>query len=157
AFKAESSAGALEGVTSLYSAGDEPSLSQKVDYRWDIGELHPEAGTRIVFHTEATDEFDLTGAFPEGKVPPPHVGRSVTRTLTVVSREEKAHEIAQRHEGLLNDLDRALQLQQQAHGQIEDLLTQLENAGELRPEDLDALKRTELGQREVGTQLTNPS
>src|SRR5260221_9933757 len=56
-----------------------------------------------LFHTEATDEFDLSAEFPDGKVPAPHVGRSVTRTLTIVSAEDKSQEIAQRQDGLRSE------------------------------------------------------
>ena len=36
-----------------------------------------------MFYTEATDEFDLTPEFPAGQAPALHIGRSVTRTLTI--------------------------------------------------------------------------
>ncbi|HLJ10998.1 MAG TPA: hypothetical protein VKU82_07410 [Planctomycetaceae bacterium] len=138
-------------------AEDELPLAHTAEHLWNIADLKPGLGTKIVFHTEATDEFDLAGEFPEGKAPPPHVGRSVMRTLTVISREDKAQEIAQRQMGLLDDLERASKLQQEARNQVDDLVQQLDKTDDFRPEDLDTLKRTEMGQREVASQLSGPA
>lgn len=146
-----------EQVISLFRAESALPQTQAAVLSWKIGELHPPAGGRIVYHTEATDRFDLSAEFPEGKAPPPHVGRSVTRTLTIVTPEDKSQEIAQRQEGLLGDLERSFKLQEQAHDQVDELLVQIDNAGKLRSEDVDALKRTELGQREIASQLGNPA
>lgn len=150
------SVGEPEGLIPLFSGADRP-LSYTAEHLWKIADLHAAPGARIVFHTEATDDFDLSAEFPAGKAPPPHIGRSVMRTLTIISREDKAQEIAQRQDGLLSDLERAFKLQQQAHDQVDDLVAQLKNADKFRPEDLDTLKRTELGQRDVTSQLINPA
>lgn len=144
----------------LFSSGtgeaSERPLEQAVDFPWKLEELALQEGQRLVLHTEATDDFDLSKVLPRGSAPPPHVGRSVSRTLTVVSRERKTQELAQRQAGLLDDLDRAFRLQKQARAQVRDLQTQIETTGQLRNEDLDTLQRTEIGQREVSGQLTNP-
>lgn len=156
-YKVEPAAeGEPEGLIPLLS-GDERPLAHTAEYLWKIAELHAAHGARIVFHTEATDDFDLSAEFPAGKAPPPHIGRSVMRTLTIISREDKAQEIAQRQEGLLDDLERAFKLQQQAHDQVDDLVAQLQNADKFRPEDVDMLKRTELAQRDVASQLIHPA
>ncbi len=164
-FKVESS-GALGDQTAAPAVevqsiplleGTERPLTHTAEFLWKLAELEPGPGTRILFHTEATDDFDLTSVFPEGKAPAPHVGRSVMRTLTIVSREEKTQEISQRQEALLADLERANKLEQQAHGQVDDLVVQLETADKFRAEDLDTLQRTELGQREIAAQLNNPA
>jgi hypothetical protein len=157
-YKVESTEGSDEQVLPLFQAeGDERPLAQTAEHLWKLADLHLKANARIVFHTEATDDFDLTDEFPEGKAPLPHVGRSVTRTLTIISSEDKAQEIAQRQEGLLDDLERAFKLENQAHDQVDELLVQIENAERLRPEDIDTLQRTELGQREIAAQLNNPA
>ena len=161
AFKVESGDAPEEKVIPLKDTDDRP-LTYTAEYLWQIAELELGPGTigpgaRILFHTEATDDFDLTPVFPEGKAPTPHVGRSIMRTLTIVSREEKAQEISQRQEGLLADLERANKLEQQARAQVDDLVVQLETADKFRAEDLDTLQRTELGQREIAAQLNNPA
>lgn len=120
----------------------------EADYVWKMAELNPAPGTRIVFRAEATDDYDLSQ---------PHLGKSVPRTITIVSREEKQKELATRVGDLLDDLRQAAQLQQRAMQQTVELQTQLEKVGELRPQDLDQLQRTELDQRQTASRLTQPS
>lgn len=146
---------AEQGKTTVLSGGESRPREQSVDYVWRLAELDLSEGTRIAFHTEATDDFDLADVFPAGKTPPAHVGRSVSRLLIVVSKEDKVQELAQRQAGLLDELERTFQQQKRAREQVGDLQTQLENAGKFRAEDLDTLQRTELGQRDVAGQLTH--
>jgi hypothetical protein len=120
----------------------------EADFLWKMADLQPESGTRIVFRGEATDDYDLG---------PPHVGKSVPRTIIIVSRDEKHQELATRVGNLLADLKLATQLQQRAHQQTDDLRTQLEKVGSLRPQDVDQLQRTELDQRQTASRLTNPT
>ena len=148
--------GGAEQTISLFTA-DDGLQTHTAEYAWQIADLHATAGTRIVFRAEATDDFDLSAEVPEGKAPPPHIGRSVTRTLSIVSAHEKAQEIIRRQEGLLDDLERAFKLQQQARDQVGELLVQIQNARSFRPEDADSLQRTELGQRDVTAQLSSPA
>jgi hypothetical protein len=144
------------------SAGDEATsrgarkLEHMEGFAWNIAEMRPPAGSRIVFHTEATDEFDLTREFPDAP-PSPHVGRSAVRTLTIATAAEKSQEIAQRQAALMADLERMQKLEQQARQQVDDLVLQLENVAAVRAEDLDGLQRTEMGQREIAAQLASPA
>jgi hypothetical protein len=151
-----SSDGTRPEHTIVLLGGVDRPLTYSAEYDWKLADLALSPGARITFHTEATDDFDLTPEFGPGQAPPPHVGRSVMRTLTIVSREEKSQEIAQRQEGLLADLERSYKLQQQARSQVDDLVVQLETVQKFRPEDLDTLQRSELGQREVAAQLNHP-
>ena len=144
----------VEQAIPLFS-GDNRPQTLSAEHLWKLAELKLQPGSIVQFHTEATDDFNLTDEMAPNPAPPLHVGRSVVRTLTVVSPEEKAREISQRQEGLLADLERAHKLEQQAHEQVNDLVAQLKNADKLRPEDLDTLQRTELGQRDVASQLAD--
>lgn len=137
-------------------AGEDRPLEQTAEYPWALSGLSLSEGTRLTFHTEATDDFELADLLPAGQPSPPHVGRSVVRTLTIVSKEEKTRELVQRQAGLLDDLERAFQLQRQARDQVGELQLQIQKARQLRPEDLDMLQRTEMGQREVTGQLVHP-
>lgn len=153
---AESAPPAAMGRIDLFDGQGRPG-EHIAEYLWQIGKLGVSEGAQIVFRAEATDDFDLSDAFPEGQAPPPHVGRSIARTLTVVSKADKLRELAQQQAGLLDELERALTLQKQSHDQVNDLVAQLRNTGELRAEDIDALQRAELGQREVAGQLSHPA
>ena len=120
----------------------------EASYVWKMSDLNPQPGMRIVFRAEATDDYDL------GQ---PHVGKSIPRTITIVSSDEKQRELAMRVGDLLEDLQQAAQLQKRARQQTQDLQTQLEKVGELRSQDLDQLQRTELDQRQATSRLTNPA
>ena len=120
-------------------------------YPWKLSELKLAPGSRVVFHTEATDAY-VSDTNPSDR----HVGRSVARTLTIVSGSEKVRELAQRQAGLLEELERTFKLQDHAHDQIEELQVQLREAGQLRDQDADMLQRVELNQRRITGQLHNP-
>ena len=130
----------------LYTGVDRPR-QRTVTHRWQIPAALGE-GTRLVFFAEATDDFDLG---------PPHVKRSLSRTLTIVSAEEKRAELIARQSGLLDDLLRIRKSQQRVADQLGELRVQLETAGRLRRPDIDLLKRLELDQRQIGSRLTNPT
>ncbi len=109
-----------------------------------LSELNPVVGDRIALRVMASDHCDI------GE---PRVGRSATRTLTVVTPEAKLLEIAQRLDLLLRDLESLATRQSQAKDQTEELRVQAEKTGELRPQDRDSLKRVELDQRHIGSRL----
>ena len=142
---------------SLQIAADRPR-QLVVEHRWriaelplqngrlqeDLGDARFRPGTRIVLRAEATDWFDLGDE---------HVGYSLPRTLTIVSAEEKRAELATRQGLLLEELERVYQLQTRAHGQLEELQTQLTRVGRLQLSDVDLLKRVEFNQRDVAFRL----
>ena len=130
-------------------SGEMPTISLTPEYVWKLAELELEPNSRIVFRAEATDDYDLT---PEG-----HVGRSTPRTILIVSKEDKQKELAGRVGELLEDLQEAAALQQRARQQTNELQTQLDTAGELRPQDIDQLQRIELDQRQAASRLTHPA
>ncbi|WP_010585127.1 hypothetical protein [Schlesneria paludicola] len=140
------------------AAGDSPAASgvgepsglgpqqQQVEHVWKMSDLSLQPGTQIVFRGEATDDCDIG---------PPHIGSSIPRTITIVSRDEKQKELASRVGDLHDDLKQATEMQQRARQQTRELQTQLENVGEFRSQDLDQLQRTELDQRQTASRLTN--
>lgn len=119
---------------------------QQVDHIWKMSDLQLEPGTQIVFRGEATDDCD---------VGPPHIGSSIPRTITIVSRDQKQKELASRVGDLHDALKQATEMQQRARQQTRELQAQLDNVGELRSQDLDQLQRTELDQRQTASRLTN--
>ena len=130
-------------------AGDPPLLLATPQYVWNLAELSLTAGSRILFRAEATDQYDLG--------PDPHLGKSLPRTITIVSREDKQKELAGRVGDLLEDLQQTAALQQRATEQTGELRTQLKTAGELRMQDLDQLHRIELDQRQAASRLVRPA
>lgn len=114
---------------------------------WPIAQLNPNLGDRVTIRIAATDHCE---------VGEPRVGRSLTRTLTIVSPEAKRAEIAQRLDWLLHDLESLATNQSRVLEQTQPLRVQAEKTGELRPQDRDTLKRIDLDQRHIDAGLTNP-
>ncbi len=131
----------------LYAGEDRP-LQHRVEYEWELAELHLKPGQQITFHAEALDDCDLDGE---------HVGRSIERKLMIVSPQEKSAELAFQQGGLIEELSIALKMQTQTHDQIGQLKIQLKKAGQLRLEDIDLLKRLEIEQRQINSRLSHPT
>lgn len=102
------------------------------------------AGQRFLVHPEARDRYDLG---------PPHVGRGVARTITIVTPGEKEQELGTRVGRLLEDLSAAKSTQQAARTTTHELATQWSSTGELRPADRDALRRLGMDQRSLSDRL----
>jgi hypothetical protein len=136
-------------ATTLPLAADLPRPEHhRVSIVWPLSGLAVSEGMRIAFHAEAGDWFDLG---------PPHVGKSPTRSLTVVSAKQKEVEIVSRQADLLRLLERAEQAQSQTRDQTGDLDVQLDKAGRLKPTDVDVLKRAQADQRRVNNVLASPA
>lgn len=156
-YKLGESEGSLAGSVTLFDGNaprplndSQPAIPNRprehaAEWLWKLGDLNLAHGSRVVFQTEATDDYDLG---------PEHVGRSISRTLSIVSREEKVRELAQRQANLLEDVERAFKLQTEAANQTGELNLQLQKAGNLRPQDVDMLQRVELSQRQLAARLT---
>ena len=121
-------------------------LQHSQEHLWQLESLKLVPGMQVQLHGEATDDFDLG---------PRHVGRSLTRTLTIISPEEKTQELADRQIGLLGDLERAKKQETEIQAQTAELRTQLEKTGTLRPQDVDMLQRVEGQQRQIATAMQN--
>lgn len=146
---ASSAQSAQEAATTIpLFDGDQRPLQQTAEYVWKLADLALPPGTQLVFHAEATDDFDLG---------PEHLGRSLPRTLTIVSAEEKSRELAERQGSILGDIERALKQESTAQARIDELQLQARKAGKLRTQDLDLLQQIELQQRQFADQLQSPT
>lgn len=125
---------------------DKRPLQHSQEHLWQLEPLKLVPGLQIQLHGEATDDYDLG---------PRHVGRSLTRTLTIITPEEKTQELADRQIGLLGDLERAKKQETEIQAQTSELRTQLEKTGKLRPQDVDMLQRIEGQQRQIANAMQN--
>jgi hypothetical protein len=125
----------------------ERPLELTIEETWLLSELMLSPGMRIVFHATANDDYDLGSE---------HIGRSISRTLTIITAEEKKAELASRQSELLEELERLVKAQLLAREQVGELETQLNTVGKLRASDVDLLKRIELDQRQISARLLNP-
>lgn len=112
---------------------------------WELAELALKPGDRLMYRVEADDICNLNG---------PHTGKSAPRMLVVVSKEEKRQDLAARIGEIVEDLQQAHEQQTRLRQQTADLLRQMNDVGELRPEDKDGLHRLEIDQRQLSQQLT---
>lgn len=116
------------------------------EHELELAEFSLEPGMRLVVHGEATDYYDLGSE---------HVGRSLPRTLTIITPAAKQTELQDRQQALVLELERIQKQEATARAQVKELQLQVENAGQLRPADLDILKRVELDQKQVNTRLAS--
>ncbi len=130
-------------VISLFEEQTLPQ-HQDAEFELDLAPLKLQPGDTVVLHAEATDAYDLGEE---------HIGRSLPRTLTVVSADEKKRELADRQADLMAELENVQKHQDAAHEQVRQLQIQLEESGNLRPQDVDTLQRVEMMQRRVTQQL----
>ncbi|WP_166824264.1 hypothetical protein [Thalassoroseus pseudoceratinae] len=126
----------------------EDRMQQVANYELDLSQFALQPGQQVVTWAEAEDAFRID----EQR----HIGRSLTRTLSIVTPEQKTREFEDRQSGLVDELADVEESQRQARETIQQLQIQLENAGELRPEDIDQLKRVEMEQKQIGSRLTHP-
>ncbi len=126
----------------------EDVFQQVADHELDLGQFSLQPGEQVITWAEAEDAFQID----EQR----HIGRSLTRTLSIVTLEQKTREFEDRQSGLIDELDDVEDAQRQARETIQQLQIQIENAGELRLEDIDQLKRVEMEQKRIGSRLTHP-
>ena len=157
----------------LQTAQERPT-EDVVELVWSLGPLGLKAGDRLTYHAEAVDAYDLhregesyprregagfleatdLGAGPSR--PAGQIGVSARRHIDVVTRDEKAEELASRQIKILDTLEELRDRQAQALETTAGLRIQAELAGALSADDLDLLKQTELEQRAIRDQLVEP-
>lgn len=143
-FPADTAKAAATGQLDLFESIDRPEQIRP-ETTWDLAPHDWSAGTQIVVLAEASDWYDLTND---------HIGTSNPRTLIIVSEDEKRSELTDRQAALLLDLERSTTTLESAHQNLTGLQLQLDEAGNLRSEDIDILKRIELDQRQIVSRLT---
>lgn len=136
------------GSQSVVLYTSEPTEQLNIESPWQLSKLPLAQGMRVAFHAEAEDQYDLDSN---------HVGKSITRTLIIVTPAEKTSELVSRQSGLLEELERAFEMQRRAHDETGELELQLNKVGRLQPQDVDLLKRIELDQRQISSRLFNPT
>ncbi|QDT48852.1 hypothetical protein Pan258_28980 [Symmachiella dynata] len=132
-------------MVSVFNDSTRPQ-HQSATYEFDLSTMDLKPGDTITLHAEATDAFDLGEE---------HVGKSLPRIFTVVTSEEKRQELADRQADIMADLELAQKQQDAAHQQVRQLQIQLNEAGELRPQDVDTLQQTEMTQRRAAQKLSD--
>jgi hypothetical protein len=119
------------------STGGPSGDSLSIDRQWDLSELKGvQPGDTIEFFLTAGDYK-------------PQDNKCTVRRLIVISADELAERIAQRQTFILSQLAQALAAQRDARSQTKALSIQLEEVGNLNPQDINHLQSAELNQRQV--------
>lgn len=132
----------------LLAQYDDPPTDVRLTTNWPLADLQLAPGERLQFQIEATDNYDLSG--------PAHIGRSATRTVTIVGADEKKEELTNRLGELLSDLSNSIAVQRRVAEQTGQLPEQLRRESQLRPQDADLLRKLDLEQQRVVHQLLEP-
>ena len=135
--------GAVEKRILLHGPHPGEGLLQ-IDFSWQLADESLVAGMEFDVHVEATDTCDVEG---------PRIGRSATRTISIVSLAAKRDQLDARQAVLLEQLTRVLHRQRQTAAQVELLSIQCETTGRLRPGDRETLLATEVNQQQLDAQL----
>jgi len=132
-----------EGPPRAASAADaSPGQQRTIDYRWNLGDLRLQPGQRLTFHASAEDYL-------------PQLGKSDSRAVVVVRPEQLIDRLAGRQQSILNELARALNLEQESRRQLGRIRSRLADSPRLDQVGIDRLRAAELGQREVNRILTS--
>jgi hypothetical protein len=83
----------------------------------------------------------------------PQQGRAESQRLRIISDADLEDRLTQLQSQLIQTIDHALKLQREARGQTRDVESQLREAPQFAPRQLDALKGAELHQRQVADRL----
>lgn len=126
-----------------YRPANPEGESLVLSYRWPLGPLDLPPGTELVLQAVARDFR-------------PQTGRSQPRHLVLITPEELADRLAARQTALVADLVRAIDLQRQGRGAIEELRGRIRHRVGLDRADLDRLRGAELTQRQVSQVLFGP-
>lgn len=122
-------------------ADDADSKEAAIDFEFDLSVRQAQPGQQFFLRAIATDAYDVEGET--------HVVTSDQRTVTIVTAESKAAELAQRQALLLDELNRIADAQSKACDSVTELRIQQRETSLLRRTDLDLLKRTELDQQRI--------
>jgi hypothetical protein len=125
-----------------------PSKHLEVRYRWDLSGLQLTPGAIVAFHVEAIDFDDLRG---------PNLGKSRELRLRVISAEEFQPILADRQRELREEVQRILEMQQQALTGVQDAARILDQAERLDPANREQLKSAGTVQRQVGNRISDPA
>ncbi|NLE39201.1 MAG: hypothetical protein GX621_14355 [Pirellulaceae bacterium] len=113
-----------------------------VDHRWNLAEMGLAPGARLTFHAMAEDYL-------------PQSGKSESRRVVVVRPEQWIDRLAGARQAILDDLGRALQIEQESREQVGRLAERSGRPRRLATPELASLRAAELSRRDVPRILTD--
>lgn len=130
---------------SLYESDDAALTQVTVEHAWDLAPLQLKPGTRLSWHLAAGDACtEQTEAY----------GKSVERSLLIVTPDQKAAELASRETLLRRSLETTLQMQQQIASGTRELAARLRDEQQIDRRAEDRLRRVAQEESEVKALVT---
>lgn len=139
-----------EVILPLWSASETPEgppvRHQTVEYAWDIAPLKLPAGSVITFHADARDFDSIKG---------PNLGKSRELRLRIATDQEIAARIEEAQREMREDVERILQMQNQARLPVDEAARSLARTDQIGKTVPENLKNAEMIQRQVSNRITN--
>jgi hypothetical protein len=128
--------------------GKAPEKHKELTDAWDLSSLSLSPGAIITFYAEARDFDNLKG---------PNLGKSRELRLRIATPEEIARQLDDRRREIYEETARILAMQKQGQRPVEEALRTLTRTQKLEQVERDALKNSEMIQRQVSSRVTSPS
>lgn len=135
----------------LFVGSEEPAARGDLPAHADVREITRELDLRE-FQLAPSDSLELVFLASDYK---PQASDPVTRTITIISREDFDYRSQESQKLLLVRLAEALRLQRATRSQVTSLQTQLDTVGALSDDDASLLRASELQQQQVARLLDN--
>jgi len=133
----------------LFVGSEEPAARDDLPTHPDVREITRELDLSE-FQLAPNDSLELVFAANDYK---PQTSARVTRSITIISRDDFDYRSQERQKLLLARLAEALRLQRSTRAQAASLQTQLETVGALSDDDVNLLRASELQQQQVARLL----
>lgn len=117
---------------------------RRLEYDWDLAPLQLSPGAEVTLVATATDYR-------------PNLGKSDPRRLVVVTAEQLASRLAERHTALVKELARALEIERQVRQQTHEVQSQVKANAQLGALAADRIQGAQLNQRQVHRLLADGS
>jgi len=136
--------GSVEQESVALPGLDAPLRSAELSSEIAVADFDLAAGHQLAFHAEADDAFDLG---------PRHTAESRRYVLTVVSPDDKLDELISKQSQIGEQLQRVADRQTRALRHTRDLMVQWRTAKALAPEDMGLLRRVNVDQKRITTEI----
>ncbi len=124
------------------------SQEQTIHTTWNLAELALPPGSQVRFWLQATDACNLNGQ-------PGQVGRSATRIVSIVTRDEKQLELSAQQIQIAQRISQLTERQSTVEQSTREIVEQWKTVGTLRSADELDLDRVQSQQQEIARELSD--
>ena len=127
-----------------------PVRRQQIQYSWDLAEsgLDLQPGSVITISASAADLDELHG---------PKIGKSREILIRVFDAAQVSQRLDEQRQAIREEVARILEMQKQAQKPVEEASRTLKNVDRLNDQQQDALRNSEIIQRQISGRVADPS